>query len=142
MSRKEKKDKDFVHRAYYEGGSTAMSKFISSNMRYPEEAQKKGIQGTVKLRFDIDHKGKVHHVKVISGIGSGCDEEAIRIAELLEFKVPKTHKLKVGFKKKLNIHFKLKKVAKPKVEKRKTSVKYNYVSSTKTTSGYNYTIKI
>ena len=138
MSKKEKKDRDFVYTAFYEGGSSAMSKFISSKMKYPEEAQKKGIQGTVKLQFDIDHKGRVHRVKVLSGLGSGCDEEAIRLTELLKFKVPKTYKLKVGFKKKISIHFKLKKVVKPKAKK----VQYNYVVTTKKSTSYSYSIKI
>ncbi|WP_235298733.1 energy transducer TonB [Portibacter marinus] len=110
MSR-EKKEKDFVYRAYYEGGTEALRKFIGKHMQYPTEAKEKGIEGTVKLKFNIDHEGKVHQVKVLSGIGHGCDEEAVRIARLLEYTVPKTHKLKVGFKKQLNIHFRLKKTS-------------------------------
>lgn len=141
MSR-EKKDKDFVHRAYYEGGSEALKKFVSENLKYPEKARNEGIQGTVKLRFEVDYKGKVHHVKVISGIGYGCDEEAIRIASLLEYKVPKTFKLKVGFQKKLNIHFRLKKeVKKPKI----TTTQYIYQVTSKNTeskTSYNYKINI
>lgn len=140
MSKKERKDKDFIHRAYYEGGATAMKKFIADNLIYPEKAKKQGVQGAVKIQFEINHKGKVHRVKVISGLGYGCDEEAIRLAELLEFTVPKTYKLKVGFKKKLSIHFKLKKVTKPK--QKTTNIQYNYVVTSKKSKAYAYSIKI
>ena len=98
--KKSKKDKDFVHKAYYKGGTEALRAFISKEMQYPEEAKKHNIQGTVKLAFEVNYKGAVHHVKVISSVGYGCDEEAVRLATLLKYEVPKTYKLRIGFKKK------------------------------------------
>jgi len=139
------KKKDFIYKAYYEGGIEALVKFIRDNLRYPKEAKDNGIQGVVKLQFDVDYKGKVHHVKVISGLGYGCDEEAIRITELLKYKVPKTYKLKVGFKKKLNIHFKLKKIKKKVAAPKSKKPTYQYTITSKpqeSSSGYTYTIKI
>jgi TonB family protein len=63
----------------YKGGHEALVSFISQNIRYPEEARKQGIQGTVFVSFLIDEKGKVTNGKVMRGIGSGCDEEALRV---------------------------------------------------------------
>ncbi len=148
--KKAKKSKDFVHRAYYKGGSEALKDFVKNEMCYPPEAKKNGIQGAVKLKFEIDHLGNVHHVKVLSGLGYGCDEEAIRIAELLKFQVPKTYKLKVGFQKKLNIHFRLKKEQKklPKPKGQSTTYTYTISKSKKDDQprppqkGYSYVIKL
>jgi len=136
------KERDFVYKAYYEGGSEALKKFVGENLKYPKEAKDKGIQGTVKLSFDVDYKGKVHHVKVLSGIGFGCDEEAIRIVMLLEYKVPKTYKLKVGFKKKLNIHFRLKKLSSNPNTSNQVSYNYTITSTDSKSSDFNYTVRI
>ena len=105
--KKHKRDKDFIHKAYYKGGTEALRKLIKRELKYPEEALKEKIEGSVSLKFEIDHFGKVHHIKVVSGLGYGCDEEAIRLVGLLEFEVQKSYKMKVNFKKKLTIHFKL-----------------------------------
>lgn len=149
--KKSKKDKHFVHRAYYEGGQDALKAFLKDQLVYPAIAVKNRIQGDVKLRFEVDFKGNVHRVKVIAGIGYGCDEEAVRIAKLLVYKVPKTYKLKVGFKKKLNVHFRLKeeKVVKNLQPEMRKSINYNYsitqtpkVGTKKKQSSYSYSIKM
>jgi protein TonB len=84
-------------------------------------------------------------VKVISGLGHGCDEEAERLVRLFKFQVPKSpRKLKVKFTKNIKIHFKLKTVPVPK-----TSVGYSITYSKpqekiseKESSSYSYSIKI
>jgi TonB family protein len=140
MSKKEKKNRDFVYKPYFEGGKQALDDFISTNLSYPQEAIDNNIQGTVKLFFEIDHKGHVHHVKVTHGLGFGCDEEAIRLVELLKYEVPKTHKMKVGFKKKLSIHFRYQKET--NVKKPKVNYIYSTPSATKSNStSYSYSIK-
>ena len=44
---------------------------------YPSEAEQLGIEGAVKLRVELDEKGHVHAVKVLSGLGHGLDQAAI-----------------------------------------------------------------
>lgn len=110
-----------------------MRVFISQHLRYPEEGLKNKIEGTVSLTFTINYLGKVTEVKIISGLGYGCDEEAIRVVKLLKFSVSKTRKMKVKFHKNLNIHFRLPKQA-PKPRKSQESsmqINYTYVSSDK-----------
>lgn len=63
----------------FKGGQDALVKYISGNITYPEEARKQGIQGTVFVSFLINEKGNVTDGKVMRGIGSGCDEEALRV---------------------------------------------------------------
>lgn len=113
---KEKKDKNFIKKPHFPGGTNAMRGVIRENLRYPEEALKNKIEGTVIVRYDIDHKGKVVDARIIAGIGHGCDEEALRLVRLFEFEVPKNRGLRVRFHKDINIHFRLpKKKEKPQV---------------------------
>ncbi|WP_109831031.1 TonB family protein [Reichenbachiella versicolor] len=59
-------------------------KRIAKEMNYPEEALKNNIEGTVVLGFVVKKNGKIKSIEVISGIGYGCDEEAIRVVKKLE----------------------------------------------------------
>ncbi len=117
---KEKKDKHFIKKPVYPGGSKAFKDFISKNLKYPQDALKSKTQGTVFLKYDIDYKGNVTDAKVIKGIGNGCDEEAVRVIKLLKFEIPKgPRKLKVLFHKEAKINFKLpilKKQTKPNIQ--------------------------
>lgn len=141
---KERKDKHFIHKPTYPGGREALRAFIKENLRYPREAVEAKVEGTVSLKYTIDHKGSVIEVRVVSGLGHGCDEEAIRLAKLLKFQVPKTpKKRKVLFHKDLHVHFRL---PKPGAAARTT---YQYTTPTKTpeqepgkNSGYSYTITL
>jgi protein TonB len=45
---------------------------------YPDEAKQLGIEGDVKLRVELDERGKVHAVKVLSGLGHGLDQAAVQ----------------------------------------------------------------
>ena len=63
----------------FPGGEKEMMKFIKNNLRYPSLAAENGIQGTVIVNFVVDHEGKITRIKVVRGIGGGCDEEAMRV---------------------------------------------------------------
>lgn len=62
-----------------EGGLRSFYRYISRRLRYPSEARRKGVAGRVYIRFDINTDGTVGNVRVLRGIGSGCDKEAVRI---------------------------------------------------------------
>lgn len=130
--KKERKDHQFIKKPYYEGGMTAMKAFIKKNLSYPQTAFKEKIEGTVSIRYTINYKGKVIDVKIVGGIGHGCDEEAIRLVKLLEFHVPKNRNLKAVFHKSLQIHFRLPKIlAKKEVVNPSSpmSIQYNYITT-------------
>ena len=63
----------------YPGGEAAMMKFVANNVKYPQEAKDKEIQGRVFVSFVVEKDGSVSTVKVLRGIGGGCDEEAVRV---------------------------------------------------------------
>jgi periplasmic protein TonB len=68
----------------YIGGMDQLYKQFSEILRYPQEAKETGKSGTVYIAFTIDKNGKTSNFHLIKGIGSGCDEEALRGAKLLK----------------------------------------------------------
>jgi len=105
---KTSRDKRFIRKPIYSGGQKAYKAFIKQQLVYPQEAMDQRVEGFVQLKYDINHLGKVISAKIISSLGHGCDEEAIRIVKLLEFEIPKgPRKLKVTFHKTVRIHFKI-----------------------------------
>jgi protein TonB len=67
----------------FPGGDESRVKFLTENIKYPQMARESGIQGTVYVTFVIDEKGRVADVKVLRGIGGGCDEEAVRVVKMM-----------------------------------------------------------
>ena len=63
----------------YTGGEEAMMKYVAENIKYPQAAKDKNIGGRVFVSFVIEKDGSVNEVKVMRGIGGGCDEEAVRV---------------------------------------------------------------
>jgi periplasmic protein TonB len=67
----------------FPGGEEVLYKFLSNNIKYPSVAKEKGISGTVIISFVIEEDGSVAEAKVLRGIGGGCDEEALRVVNLM-----------------------------------------------------------
>ena len=67
----------------FPGGEAEMRKYLGKSIKYPQMAQDAGISGTVFLTFEVDKDGKIKDVKVLRGIGGGCDEEAIRVVKAM-----------------------------------------------------------
>ena len=65
----------------FPGGIQAMMKFLSTNIKYPVEAQKKGISGRVIVQFVIMEDGTLDQAKVIRGVNPLLDEEALRVVK-------------------------------------------------------------
>ena len=105
--KRERKDKDFIKAPYFEGGKAALEAYVKKELRYPKEALAAKVEGTVSVRYSVDYKGKVSEATIISPLGHGCDEEALRIVKSLHFKVPNDGKIKSKYSRKLHIHFRL-----------------------------------
>lgn len=58
---------------------------IQSQIIYPELAIRAEIEGRVVTQFIVNKKGDVIEPRVISGIGGGADEEALRVTKLATF---------------------------------------------------------
>ncbi|MEZ4985548.1 MAG: energy transducer TonB [Saprospiraceae bacterium] len=155
--KKERKPESFFITPSYPGGNKAMLEFLKSQLQIPEEARKAGIEGTVRVRLDIDFRGKVTGAHVVNHLGYGCDEEAVRVVHLLKFDVPRNRGVKTIYHKTINIHFKQGARQEAAVPVQPTppampvpespSVQYTVVSSpakkpTQKKDGYSYNISI
>ena len=65
----------------FPGGEAELFKYLGKNIKYPEMANSAGISGVVYVTFVVDKDGKIKDVKVLRGIGGGCDEEAVRVVK-------------------------------------------------------------
>ncbi len=61
------------------GGYAAFYKFVSKNIKYPDQARRRGLGGKVFVRFVINTKGEVTKIETVKGVGYGLDEEAMRV---------------------------------------------------------------
>ena len=145
MKNKRKEDK-FIKLPTYPGGKEALRDFINKNVRYPESAARKNIEGSVYISFSVDHNGNVSEPKILKSLDLDCDIEAIRVVKLLKYnktfnkgvKVRKTMKLRINFGRKNlsnQINYEYKFV--PKEEKSKAVAE----EKNKKKEVYSYTIK-
>jgi len=72
----------------YPKGESELLQFISKNLKYPQDAVQKGIQGKVICRFLVTEKGSVTNVKIIRNLYPSLDNEAVRILKLLPIWIP------------------------------------------------------
>ncbi|MDY0215711.1 MAG: energy transducer TonB [Bacteroidales bacterium] len=63
----------------FPGGDEARMNFLRENIKYPQMARESGIQGTVYVTFVVEPSGNITNIKILRGIGGGCDEEALRV---------------------------------------------------------------
>lgn len=68
--------------AEYMGGIEAFYKSLEKTMRYPEIALRNNVQGKIFIAFIVEKDGSLSNIHVLRGIGSGCDEEAMRVVQL------------------------------------------------------------
>ena len=65
----------------FPGGRKNLMNYLAKNIKYPEEALKAKIEGRVFVNFIVEKDGSISHVKVLRGIGHGCDKESVRVVE-------------------------------------------------------------
>ena len=67
----------------FPGGVDAMMEYLQKELRYPEAAKEKGIQGRVTVQFIIDKEGNVTNSKVTRSVDKDMDTEAIRLVKAM-----------------------------------------------------------
>lgn len=63
----------------FPGGDEARMTYLRDNIKYPQIARESSISGTVYVTFVVEKDGRVTDIKILRGIGGGCDEEAVRV---------------------------------------------------------------
>lgn len=142
MTKKNKKfrENDFMEIPEYPGGKKALDEFIEKNLKYPKIALLRGTKGTVLLDFELHDTGKISDIKVVTGIGDGCDNEAVRLVKLLKFGKAKNRGIRLKIRRRIKINF--------DPSKHQVQINYNYQKIEKkkkpekrNNSSYGYTIK-
>ena len=63
----------------YPGGQAALFEYISKNVKYPADAEKKKVEGKVFVTFVVDTDGKITDVSLLRKVFPSLDAEAIRV---------------------------------------------------------------
>ena len=71
--------------AEYPGGLKELSKFISTNLNYPQSAIDKNRQGKCFINFIIEKNGAVSNIKLAKKVKRcrECNREAIRVIKMM-----------------------------------------------------------
>ena len=64
------------------GDANEFSKWVNQHLQYPEIAKENGVQGRVTLQFTVNPDGSVSNVKVLRGVDSSLDKEAVRVVSM------------------------------------------------------------
>ncbi|HEY0976190.1 MAG TPA: energy transducer TonB [Flavobacteriales bacterium] len=88
-------------------GIRGLPQYLAENLRYPEEARRRDIQGKVTIEFIVETSGAVSNLRATGFLGAGCDEEARRLAHTICWRpaIRKGQRVRSEFK--LDIQFRL-----------------------------------
>ncbi|RIV24918.1 energy transducer TonB [Fibrisoma montanum] len=81
----------------FPGGQKALTNYMRQQVRYPKAAEQAGVRGRVFASFVIDTLGfvDISTIKILKGLGYGCDEEAVRVIRHMPRWTPGTNSGKV-----------------------------------------------
>ncbi|MBC3784239.1 TonB family protein [Spirosoma utsteinense] len=63
----------------FPGGMDELEVYLTKNLRYPADARKANVKGRVFVQFVVTETGTIESLRILRGIGFGCDEEAVRV---------------------------------------------------------------
>lgn len=56
-----------------------LMRYVYENLTYPDQAKEKGVTGQVITEFVIEKDGSIKNIRILKGIGGGCDEAALKV---------------------------------------------------------------
>ena len=72
----------------YPGGVNELMRYLARNIKYPKDAQQKGIQGKLIVQFVVNKLGKVENAKVLRGVDPSIDQEGLRVVNTFPDWIP------------------------------------------------------
>jgi len=72
----------------FPGGKDELSKFISSNLVFPERLKKLKLDSYVIVRFVVNSKGKIEGAEILKGQDEELNKEALRVINLMPQWIP------------------------------------------------------
>lgn len=67
----------------YPGGAVEFMKWLTRNLKYPQQAQRRKVQGKVVAQFIVDADGSVTNLKIVKSLNPDCDREALRVLRMM-----------------------------------------------------------
>lgn len=74
---------NLIQYAAFPGGGEELAKFIQTRLEYPLQAREMGTEGNVIVRFCVSKNGEITNIRILQGLGFGCDEEVKRVLEAM-----------------------------------------------------------
>jgi len=71
--------------AVFDEKGMRLKDFIAKNIKYPETAYRQNLSGIVTLGFVVEPHGRVSNIKVLQDVGGGCNQEAIRLLQMIKW---------------------------------------------------------
>lgn len=72
-------DANLDHTPKFPGGEKKFEEYVKNNMIYPPAAKENNVQGKIYVQFIVEKDGSISDIKIPRSLGSGCDEEALRL---------------------------------------------------------------
>ena len=130
MDEKKKKKKKFLEKPLYSGGAKALREFVNAHLQYPQDAMDQRIEGVVTVAYQVTDDGIVENPVVVKSLCPSCDEEALRIVNMLRYDKVRNRGIRLKMNSKLNINFHLAPAP------AQSTITYTYTSSSKKSGGH------
>lgn len=67
----------------FPGGYLEFMKWLTRNLRYPEVAKERKLQGKVVAEFIVNTDGSITDVAIVKSLNTYCDREALRVLRMM-----------------------------------------------------------
>ena len=67
----------------FPGGAVALMKWLTKNLRYPQNARQRKVQGRVVTQFIVNTDGSLSDLKVVESAEPSLDREALRVLRMM-----------------------------------------------------------
>ena len=94
--------------ASYPGGIPALMGFLNENIKYPEQAEREGIEGRVVAGFIVERDGSVSNIEILKSVHPLLDAEVVRVMSLMPNWIPgKQHGMPIRTRYSMPVTFRL-----------------------------------
>lgn len=84
------KTADVITQPEFKGGIEKMYQYITDNFVYPEEAEKRSVNGKMEVEFTVEKSGDITYVGILKGLDYSIDEEVLRLLKAMPRWTPAT----------------------------------------------------
>lgn len=92
-------------------GISGLPAYLGRELRYPSEAFRYSLEGTVQLEFVVEPSGTISNMHALKEVGGGCTEEAMRLMHRIAWRPGVINGLRVRSTQQVSIRFNLPKEA-------------------------------